>query len=326
MGFISRPFGILLFALNHLVGNYGWALVIFTILVRLLLLPLSVKQQKSMQSTQRIQPKLAELQKKYANDKEKLNEETMKLYKEHNVNPMGGCLPLLIQFPIIIGLYQVIIRPLTYMLNMSADTIATLTQQVNEVLVAKGQAALEGIRQSEIIIAQNLTPEMLKSVGLESVSLINFNFLGLNLGDTPSVGFTRINFELFGQMFSSPFIELSPLLLIPILAALTTFLSTKISTAISGSKPQEGSAASTMNTMNMLFPLMTAWFAFTMPAGVGLYWILGNIIQVVQQIVLTKYFSAKEPEIEVQAQVDTKVPKVSAKKKSGKPKKGGKKK
>jgi YidC/Oxa1 family membrane protein insertase len=326
MGFISRPFGILLFALNHLVGNYGWALVLFTTIVRILLLPLSIKQHRSMQETQRIQPKLAELQKKYANDKQKLNEETMKLYKEHNVNPMGGCLPLLIQFPIIIGLYQVIIRPLTYMLNISADKIAALTQQVNEALAAKGQAIINGARQSEIIIAQNLTPEMLKSIGLENVSLINFNFLGLNLGDTPSLGFTRINFELFGQLYSAPFITLSPLLLIPILAALTTFLSTKITTALSGSKPQEGSAASTMNTMNMLFPLMTAWFAFTLPAGVGLYWILGNIIQMIQQIAITKYFGAKQPEVEAQSEATSQIPKTPAKKKGGKPKKGGKKK
>ena len=306
MGFISRPFGILLLWLNNFFGSYGWALIFFTVIVKLILLPLSIKQQKSMQQTQKIQPELAAIQSKYKNDKEKLNEETMKLYKKHNVNPAGGCLPMLIQFPIIIGLYQVVIRPLTYMFNISAEKIAELTTLVNGAIVSGGGAEIAAARQSEILVAQHLTPEILSTAGLENISLINFDFLGLNLGSTPDMQW------------------LNALWIIPILAALTTYLSSKVSMAMSGNTSQpENSAASTMKTMNMIFPLMTAWLAFTMPAGVGLYWIIGNIIQVVQQLALNWYFKSKAPE-QQESVIESGSPKSSGTgKKSAK--KGGKK-
>jgi len=292
MGFISRPFGLFLFWLNNLFGNYGVALIFFTLIVRIILLPLSVKQQKSMQDTQKIQPELAKIREKYKNDKQKLNEETMKLYNKSGINPAGGCLPLLIQFPIIIGLYQVIIKPLTYMFSLSAEQITILTDKVNEALVAKGMQVISGVGRFEIAIAQNLkflSSEVLQSVGLANTKLINFNFLGLNLGETPSLNFITV------------------LWIIPILAALTTFLSTKVSTA-QNTTAKEGAdnAASTMKTMNALFPLMTAWFAFSMPAGVGFYWILGNIIQVLQQLLLNHYFSKADNNVLV---IDEKKPK-----------------
>ncbi|MCK9478126.1 MAG: YidC/Oxa1 family membrane protein insertase [Firmicutes bacterium] len=278
MGFISRPFGLFLFWLNNLLGNYGAALIFFTLIVRIILLPLSFKQQKSMQDTQKIQPELAQLREKYKNDKQKLNEETMKLYKKHEINPAGGCFPLLIQFPIIIGLYQAIIKPLTYMFGLSETQLSMLIEKVNEVLVSKGQQAIGGIGRFEIAVAQNmkyLSAETLESVGLSAAKLINFNFLGLNLAEVPNLNFITV------------------LWIIPLLAALTTFLSTKVSTAANESSKTEDSAASTMKTMNAIFPLMTAWFAFSMPAGVGFYWILGNVIQIIQQLVLNKYFSIK---------------------------------
>ncbi len=153
MGFISRPFGLFLFWLNNLFGNYGLALIFFTVIVRLILLPLSIKQQKSMQDTQKIQPELAKIREKYKNDKQKLNEETMKLYQKHGINPAGGCFPLLIQFPIIIGLYQAIIKPLTYMFGLSAQQLTLLIDKVNDVLVSKGMQALSGIGRIEIAVA-----------------------------------------------------------------------------------------------------------------------------------------------------------------------------
>ena len=101
---ITRPLGFIIQHIYNLVQNYGWSIILFTVVIKLILLPLQVKSQKSMKKQQKIQPLMAELQKKYANDKEKLQTETMKLYKENNVSMTGGCLPLLIQFPILIGL------------------------------------------------------------------------------------------------------------------------------------------------------------------------------------------------------------------------------
>lgn len=278
MGIISRPFGLFLFWLNNILGNYGAALIFFTIIVRVILLPLSVKQQKSMQDTQKIQPELAQVREKYKNDKQKLNEETMKLYQKHGVNPAGGCFPLLIQFPIIIGLYQAIIKPLTYMFGLSAEQLEMLIEKVNEVLASKGQQVIGGVGRFEIAVAQNLkylSAQTLESVGLSSTKLINFNFLGLNLAEMPDLNYITV------------------LWLIPVFAALTTFLSTKVSSSANAGNKSDDGAASTMKTMNAIFPLMTAWFAFSMPAGVGFYWILGNIIQIIQQLLLNRYFNKK---------------------------------
>lgn len=114
MGIIAVPLGYLLTFIFNLVGNYGVSLIILTVLVKLILYPLYFKQIKSTSSMSSIQPKMKALQEKYANDREKLNEEMSKLYKEENFNPMGGCLPMLIQFPIIMGLFALLRNPMKY--------------------------------------------------------------------------------------------------------------------------------------------------------------------------------------------------------------------
>jgi len=111
---IAAPFGLFLKYIYGFVNNYGWSIVIFTIIVKMILLPLTLKQSKSMKKMQDLNPKLKELQKKYAKDKQKLNEKTMELYQKEKVNPAGGCLPLLIQFPVLIALFQVLRMPEKY--------------------------------------------------------------------------------------------------------------------------------------------------------------------------------------------------------------------
>ena len=128
---ICGLFGSLLNFLYNLFGqNYGFAIIGFTLVINIILLPLTLKQQKSTADMQLIQPELTALQAKYKNDKEKLNAEMMKLYQKHNVNPASGCLPLLIQLPIILILYQVIIKPLSYMLGYTAEQLKELTTLV----------------------------------------------------------------------------------------------------------------------------------------------------------------------------------------------------
>ena len=105
---VNKPLGFIIEQIYKLGLNYGWSIIIFTIIVKLIILPLNIKSQKAMRKQQKVQPILMELQKKYANDREKLSTETMKVYKENNISMMGGCLPLLIQFPILIGLWNVI--------------------------------------------------------------------------------------------------------------------------------------------------------------------------------------------------------------------------
>ncbi len=287
---IIIPLGYILGFIYDFVGNYGWSLIIFTIFIKLLLLPLGLKQQKSTTKMQQIQPKVAEIQKKYANDQQKLSEETMKLYKEYGVNPAGGCLPLLIQLPILFGLYRVIYSPITYMLHHTDAEVAALREQylANPEFIEKfGTLTGKAANMAQILIAK-------------ANNLINFDFLGIDISATPSI--TKI----------------SVLWAIPILAALTTFLSSKITTAISGNKeskekknedepvkkervlspdqkkaPSGNSAESMTKSMSIMMPLFTLWITFTLPATIGIYWTVSNIVSLAQTILLNGYYKKK---------------------------------
>ena len=234
-------------------------------MVKLLLMPLLVKQQKSMLATQKLKPQLDKIQKKYANDKQRLNEETMKLYQENNVNPAGGCLPLLIQFPIIIGLYQVINRPLLYIMNLSLEVIAKITELLGFSWTGTSEIAIAKAMESNLdLLAEKLGQDF-------SSLIINFDFLGLDLSMTPS------------------FSRLDALWVIPALSALFAYLSGVVSTRLSGN-PQ---ANEQMKSMNVIMPLMSAYFCFIMPSGVGVYWIMSSLLQIVQQVVITKILLKK---------------------------------
>lgn len=127
MDFLYQLFGSILRAIYDFVGSYGWSIVLFSIFAKVIMIPLSIKQTKSMQMMKIINPKMQELQKKYASNKQKLNEETQKLYQQYNYNPLSGCLPLLIQFPIIIGLFGVLRMPEKYV--FSAAEYVTVSQK-----------------------------------------------------------------------------------------------------------------------------------------------------------------------------------------------------
>lgn len=283
---INVPLGYLFRYIFLVVQNYGWTLVLFTVITKAILLPLSVKQQKSMSKMQAIQPKLAELQKKYQYDKEKLNQETMKLYQTNKINPMGGCLPLLIQFPLLIGLYNIIRNPLTYVIQLGKHGLPAL-QEIIDVLTPMGLSVQGNGIMNQIPIAKFMYEHFTELVehfpSMAHVKMIDFNFLGLDLSRTPSLQ------------------ELSPLLLIPILAGLTTFLTSWLTQKMNGTSQQtpsgDNSTASTMQMMNYIFPFMTVFFAFSLPAGLGLYWTISNIVQLIQQFVLTKYFQVKSDDL-----------------------------
>ncbi len=282
MEIINAPLGFILRTIYNLIGSYGWSLILFTIIVKAILFPLAIKQQKSMAGMAAIQPRLAELQKKYKYDQEKLNTETMKLYKQHKVSPMGGCLPLLIQFPILIGLYNNIRNPLTYILQYSKETIDQIVAAFANMGVALNAA-------DQIPIANAIFERFDEiSAALPELSLraIDFNFWGINLSQTPHLTW-----------------PLTPLIIIPVLAGVTTFLSSWLMQKMNGTSSQqstENGAGSAMKTMNYIFPFITVFFAISMPAGLGFYWTLSNLLQIVQQFLLQKYFSNKTQEAEKQ--------------------------
>lgn len=286
MSYIYKFFGAILEAIYSVIPNFGWAIIVFTVLVRILLLPLMVKQQKSMVNMQKIQPELTKIQKKYANDKEKLNEETMKLYQQYNVNPMGGCLPLLIQMPILIAVYRIIQQPITYLLKID------LPSKVFEVLK---QTATDTELNIVAFVTNNFekAQSLLQKANLDfdiSKIRINFDFLGLNLGYSPQ--HCDGNYLLF---------------IIPAISVITSFMATKLSKAGMPKEYRESTnneQQNQMQTMNYIFPLMSGYFCYILPAAMGLYWIVGNIWQMGQTYVMNKLMSRslKDEAIEVQPQ------------------------
>ena len=263
---INIPLGYLFKVIYSLVNNYGFTIILFTLAIKIVLLPLNIKQQKTMKKTQALQPKLAKIQEKYANDKEKQSQETMKLYQETGVNPMGGCLPMLIQFPILIALYNIIRKPMSYIMMLGKDEIL----KISEIITGK---AGDFSTLNQIDLATKLESSLDKLGELVNrADIINFKFLTFDLSVTPSFSYISQHIEY---------------ILIPVLAGGTTYLVSVLSSKMAGNT-QNNDAANSMKTMNAIFPFMTAWFAITLPAGLGLYWTISNLFQIAQMYLLNK--------------------------------------
>lgn len=269
---LGIPLGWLLKVIYMLVENYGIAIILFTLITKFLLFPLTLKQQKSMAQTMLIKPKLDALQKQYGDNREKFSEESMKLYKKYGISPFSGCLPLLIQFPIIIALYYVIKEPLTYIWGVGEETVRQLCDANNIEFVKNGI--------HEITLTAKFAAE-------SKPYAINYGLFGIDLSKQPTI--SQINW----------------LWSIPVLAGLTTWLSSKLMQVGTDKKkeednkpkrpprPGEKNPNQTTNMMTNIMPVMTVWFAFMLPAGVGLYWIASNIFQMGQQFALNKYYVPK---------------------------------
>lgn len=316
---IFRPMGWILQVLYSFIQNYGLALIAFTVLIKLLILPLNIKSQKAMLKQQKLQPLMQEIQKKYAHDKEKQSQELMKLYKENGASPTAGCLPMLIQFPLIIGLYQVLRMPLSFMRGVNFNT----PENINKVIELQGlvknipelakNASDTFLKSTMETLANNFQIEMssfaatLSDMGYTQFAdwKVNFNFLGLDLSRYPSE-FPLMSFIFGGETIPMETIRATlPLLIIPILAGVTSWILSKMTQA-KQQKTQQASAGSAEDTtaqmnksMTVMMPLMSLFFSYTLPSGIGLYWIVSNVVQMIQQYVTTMIFKKKEDEIVV---------------------------
>lgn len=309
--YIVLAIGWVLKTIYELTRNYGVAIILFTIIIKCILIPLNIHSQKAMRKQQKVQPILAEIQKKYANDQNRLQQETMKVYKENNISMTGGCLPLLIQMPILLALYQAIQKPLTYMFNVpykgealekATDVIEKVTQ-LKEAMISAGHnlgniadfSVQQLLQQSQIQISN--WAHTINGSG--DPWYINFRFLGLDLSNTPSKAF-----GCFGDVMGNLSIVL--LLIIPILAVVASVAQNKISMHMTGQDKQTGNEqAQSMNKMMIwMMPAMTAYFTLILPAGLGLYWIISSVVQIVQQIVLYYYFEKKGEDVVVRVPED----------------------
>ena len=308
---IVQPMGFIIELIYNFIPNYGVALIIFTIIIKLLILPLNLKSQKSMVKQQKLMPQLQELQKKYANDKEKLNKEMMALYQANGANPASGCLPMLLQFPIIIGLLQVIQKPLSYMLRINFNAPENINAVINLQQIVANNPDLSAtapagfLTSSMADLADRFQIAMSNFAANPAVQgfsdwIINFNFLGLDLSRYPSEVWGPLNALFVGQVSPQLWATL-PLLLIPALSGLTSWMLSKMTpqntpqpSPTSGATAEANPAASMSKSMMLMMPIMSILFTFTLPAGVGLYWIVSNLAQMVQQYFTIAYFKKKE--------------------------------
>lgn len=279
--YICVPFAWVLRTFYELTGSYGWALVLFTIVVKLITLPFQMKSKKSMMRMNLFQPKIKEIQTKYANNPQKMNDEIQMLYAKEGVNPMSGCLWSFLPFPILIALYSIIRQPLSRFMMLSKDVVTEITTLAttlgyNAELVRKGHEEI-GLAK---FISDNFADFSGKFDGLLNV---NYNFLGLDLTVMPGgcvEGFLHRRLAVIGVV------------LIPFISGALSFLQSKVS--MSGNVAAEGNdAAARSNRMMMwMMPLMSLWIGFTLPAALGVYWIVNSLLYAIQEKVLTKYYKS----------------------------------
>ena len=297
--YICVPFAWLVRLFYNLTNSYGVALILFTLVIKLIMLPVQMKSKKSMMRMSRVSGQMQELQKRYAKNQAKLQEEMQKLYEEEGVNPMSGCLWSLIPFPILIALYSIIRQPITHFMMLSKDVLQTVVQSAADAGVnltnivmmdkATGAPALkDGLYQMAAYGQINLV-KAVQEMGLstpEGWFDMNYNFLGLDLTATPWEYVKSFTFTW----------AVIGVILIPILAGLSQFVFSKLTMK---TQPQADAAGgASMKSMMYMMPLMSVYIAFIMPAALGVYWIAQSVFSLIQEAILNKTFSAKLSEEE----------------------------
>lgn len=241
-----------------------------------------------MMRTTRLQPRITELQRRHEGNQQKLNEEMARLYREEKINPMSGCLWSLIPFPILIALYSVIRQPLTKMMGLGAEAVTQLTDWVttNAGYVVQAKSAYQEIQIADLI-HQNWDA-VTGALGDYSGKLLDldYSFIGLNMGQQPS--FKIWTFDWSNKAVWLPALGL---FLIPIISALLSWLSMKISTSMTPQPAGNQQAAATNKTMMLMMPLVSLWICYTMPAALGIYWIVNSILGILRDVSLTKVFN-----------------------------------
>ena len=267
--FIAGILGALIRLIYDIVGqNYGLSIIIFTILTKVLLFPITYKQSKAMDDMNKVAPLEKEIREKYKGNKEKMSEELMKVYEKHKINPMGGCLPLLIQIPIIFAMFYIVRQPLTYIAQLPADQLQEYTQEY----LGKEEVTANEIKGNEIQIANKY-------------DLIDMNLFGINFGDVPSDAFTKE-----GEEKASYYT-----LIVPILTLVFSILQTKQSQKNSNLTEEQKEQ---QKTMNLMMPLLSAYISCVMPLALGVYWLLGNVLQILTQWIVNMLIKRRKVMLE----------------------------
>lgn len=295
--FFANIFGYLLRFLYILVNNYGLAIILFTVIIKLLLLPLSIKQQKTMRKSTELQEKMKVIQFKYKNEPEKMNQEMMNLYKSENMSPFSGCLTAIIQMLLLLSIFYLVRSPLTFMEKIPQDSINNYIQQLKEEgkEVSNVYPEIDLIREYNWLKEENPEDEIVEKLNIQ------MNFLGLDLSKIPQQNMTDYTVYI-----------------IPLLYILSSFISIRMTTAkqeknrgrkedaeaikIDGKtgeelKPEEenndmDAVMQTNKMMSWMMPIMSISIAFVAPLGLALYWLISNILMIVERLVLDKVIKA----------------------------------
>ena len=293
--YICIPFAWLVRLFYNLTSSYGMAIILFTLVVKLILLPFQMKSKRSMLRMNRLSGKMQEIQKKYANNQAKMNEEIQKLYEEEGVSPMSGCLWSFLPLPILLALYSIMRQPITHFMLLSESVVQDLVAKVttagvdmSSIVQMKDGAAVvsNGVTQLQPYGQINLVKAITEyapdaASGIDGWINLDYNFLGLDLSATPSTAFS--NFSLTWPIIG--------LILIPILAGGFQLLMTRIT--MKQQPQQEGPGAGSTKMMMYMMPLMSVYIAFIMPAALGIYWIAQSVFSAVQEFVLGKFYTKK---------------------------------
>ena len=290
--FFANIFGYLLGFFYNLINNYGLAIIVFSLIIKIILLPLSIKQQRTLKKSSELQEKMKTIQFKYKNNQEKLNQEMMNLYKSENMSPFSGCLTAIVQFILLISIFFLVKSPLTYMEKIPTDSINTYVNQLKE----EGKAVSEVYPEIDLIREADWLKEKNPEDGNVDRLKLEMNFLGLDLSKIPQQNIT--DFTVY---------------IIPLLYILSSFISIRMTTSmqekmknknkekevIDGTTGKElvpeeekdeiDTVMQTNKMMSWMMPIMSISIAFVAPLGLALYWLVNNILMILERLILNKF-------------------------------------
>lgn len=293
--FFANIFGYLLEILYNLVNNYGIAIILFTVIIKLILLPLSIKQQRTMKKSAKMQEKLKVIQFKYKNDPEKMNQEMMELYKSENMSPFSGCLTSIIQLLLLLSIFYLVRSPLTYMEKLPEEKVNQYVSQLHE----EGKQVSGAYPEIDLIREYNwLKEKNPEDADVEKLNL-QMNFFGLDLSKVPQQNMTDYTVYI-----------------IPVLYILSSFISIRMTTAMQQKQQEQAknkekildgktgeieeieekedenneidTVMQTNKMMSWMMPIMSISIAFVAPLGLALYWLVSNVLMIGERLVLDK--------------------------------------
>ena len=284
MGAISNLFGYLLNALYSVFNNYGIAIIVFSVILRIILIPITIKQQKSLKKSAELQEEMKEIQRKYRNNPEKLNQETIELYKREKLSPFAGCFSSIIQIVIILSVFWLVSQPLTYMKKIDVNVINEYKKALEQ---EQNQSTYKEI-------------EIINKFGLQDERVnLNMDFIGLDLSKVPSSNLNDWTVYIIPMLY-----VISSVISIKVTNNLNSKNSKKNNKnkAITDGKnneiqnePSELEAMEAMNkNMMYMLPLMSVFIAFIAPLGLALYWFVSNLLMIIEKLFIDLFMKHKE--------------------------------